>query len=156
MSFTITPNTLPSPEHWASQIAAHASLPDERLNTRLANIIITFAAKPLDNIPQACGDAGQAKATYRFIANERMDFDDLLQPIVDTTVDSCRGLSTILAVQDSTSLNYSHLHCTTGLGPLNDSATARGLHVHTTLAVRDDGVPLGRSDPSQTKKAING
>jgi hypothetical protein len=80
---------------------------------------------------------------YRFFANDRIDGADLLQPLVDTTSDSCRGLKTMLAVQDTTSLNFSTLRTTKDLGPLNDSERARGLHLHTTLAVRDDGVALG-------------
>lgn len=128
---------------WAAQVASQANFPDERLNTRFQNILATFASKPHDSIPQANGSAGQAKGTYRFLSNPRLEPDDLLQPLVDTTLDSLRGLPTILVVQDTSSLNYSSLEHTTGLGPLNDSPYARGLHLHTTLAVRPDGVVIG-------------
>jgi hypothetical protein len=149
-----------SSEVWAARIASHADLPDERLNTRLGAILATFAAKPSDSIPQANSCCSQAQAMYRFFANERFGFDDLLQPLVDTTVDLSRGLSGLLAVQDSSSLNYSGLKTTTGLGPLNDVATARGLHLHTTLAVRTDGVTVGLLGQSlwarsTTKRAKN-
>lgn len=130
-------------EVWAARIAGHASLPDERLTTRLGLILAAMAAKPSDSIPQASGSSSQAQAMYRFFANERIGPDDLLQPLADASMDACRGLKTMLAVQDTTSLNFSNLHTTTGLGPLNDSPTARGLHLHSTLAVRDDGVALG-------------
>ena len=130
-------------EVWAARIANHAELADQRLNTRLGMVITTLAAKPCDSIPQATSSCSQAQATYRFFSNQRIDFDDLLQPIADTTIDFCRGLPTLLAVQDSSSLNYSTLTSTTGLGPLNDSETAQGLHMHTTLALRPDGVALG-------------
>ncbi len=134
---------LSSPEFWAAEVGARAELPDERLNQRLAQILATFAQKPLDSIPQAAPTAGAAKAIYRFLDNERVRVDDLLQAVVRTTVESCRGQPRILAIQDSSSVNFSTLRCTTGLGPLNDSAHARGLHVHTTLAVREDGLALG-------------
>lgn len=130
-------------EVWAARIASHADLPDERLNTRLGAILTALAAKPCDSIPQANPSCSQAQAMYRFFANERFDFDDLLQPLADSTMDLGRGLQTLLAVQDSSSLNFSRLKTTAGLGPLNDSATARGLHMHTTLAVRADGVSVG-------------
>jgi hypothetical protein len=130
-------------ELWASRIAGHADLVDERLNTRLGLILTAFTARPSDSIPQASSSCSQAQAMYRFFANERIGPDDLLQPLVDATSDSCQGLKTMLAVQDTTSLNYSTLLTTTGLGPLNDSESARGLHLHTTLALRDDGVALG-------------
>lgn len=131
---------------WAAHVAEHAQLADERLDARLGLILAAMVAKPADSIPQASGNCGQAKATYRFLANERVEPDDLLQPIADATVDSVSGLKTVLAVQDTTSLNYSSLESTTGLGPLNDSSTAKGLHVHTCIAVREDGVAVGILD----------
>ena len=166
-----SPSSLANPvadtELWASRIASHASLPDERLNTRLGLLLAALSAKPCDGLPQACGCSSQAQAAYRFFANERIDPDDLLHPVVDATGDICRGLKTLLAVQDSSALNFSHLHTTQGLGPLNDSAKARGLHMHTTLAVRDDGITLGildqlfwkrpeegRSAPTRRQRAI--
>lgn len=133
-------------ELWASRIAGHASLADERLNTRLALLLSAMAAQPSDSLPQACGDSSQAQAAYRFFANQRISPDDLLQPVADATSDACRGLQTLLAVQDTSSLNYSTLRITQGLGPINDSPNARGLHVHSTLAIRPDGVTLGVLD----------
>lgn len=130
-------------ELWAARIAGHASLLDERLNTRLGLILSAIAAKPGDSIPQASSSSSQAQAMYRFFANERIDPDDLLQPVANAASDACRGLKTVLAVQDTTSLNFSKLRTTTGLGPINYSAKGRGLHLHTTLALRDDGVALG-------------
>jgi hypothetical protein len=133
-------------ELWASRIAGHACLADERLNTRLALVLSALAAQPSDSLPQACGDSSQAQAAYRFFANQRIAPDELLQPIADATGDVCRGLQTLLAVQDTSSLNFSTLRTTQGLGPINDSPRARGLHVHSTLAIRPDGVALGVLD----------
>jgi len=128
---------------WASNVAGFADLPDERLNTRFAQILATMAAKPLDSFPQACGSAGEAKATYRFFSNKRLTTAHFLQPLVDATADGCRGHAVVLSVQDTTSLNYTTLKTTKGLGLLNDSMRARGLHLHTTMALRTDGVPIG-------------
>jgi Transposase DNA-binding/Transposase Tn5 dimerisation domain len=128
---------------WASRIAGHAELADERLNTRLGVVLATLAAKPLDSIPQANSSCSQAQGMYRFFANQRIDFDDLMQPVADGTLDLCHDVKTLLAVQDSSSLNFTSLKTTTGLGPIGNAAKARGLRMHTTLAVRDDGVTLG-------------
>ena len=131
-----------SPEIWAARMYASAALPDERLNARLVDISSTFAAKPSDSIPQACGDWAQAKATYRFIENERVTMEELQQPVCDSTAKICAGLKEVFVIQDTTTLNYSNLAETTGLGPIcgNDS---RGLLLHSALAMREDGVPLG-------------
>jgi hypothetical protein len=149
-------NPVDDTELWASRIAGHASLPDERLNTRLGLLLTALAAKPMDGLPQACGCSSQAQAAYRFFANQRFAPDDLLQPVVDATSEACRGLQTLLAVQDTSSLNFSTLQTTKGLGPLNDSSKARGLHMHTTLAVRDDGVTLGILDQQYWARPVLG
>jgi hypothetical protein len=41
-------------------------------------LLIDLAAKPLDAFPQAAADWHQAKATYRFLANNRFAWEDLL------------------------------------------------------------------------------
>jgi hypothetical protein len=131
---------------WASKIAAFAELPDKRLNTRLASALATLAAHPEDSIPQAAGSWQKAKPIYRFLENERVNVASLLRPIADATAHGCTGQPVIYAIQDSTSLNYSHLTSTTGLGSLNDSDHARGIHLHSTIAVRQDGMVIGLLD----------
>ena len=52
----------------------------------------------------------------------------------------------MLCVQDATSLNFTRLGKTQGLGVIGSNQTgavARGLHLHRTLAVNPDVVPLG-------------
>ena len=127
---------------WAAHVAGQADFPDERLNSRFSIILATLANKPLDSFPQASKNSGQAKAIYRFLENKRLEQDHFLQPLVDTTSDACRGLPTVLAIQDSSSANYASLVATQGLGKLNDT-TALGLHFHTTIAVGLDGIVRG-------------
>src|SRR5258708_6716321 len=131
-----------APAVGAGRTAGQGDLPDERPNPRLATILTTFASRPLDAIPQAAGSAGQAKAIYRFLDNKRMGLEDFLQPLVDTTVDACRGLPMLLAIQDTSSASYPTLATTTGLGKLNDG-NVLGLFFHTTLAVDLEGVGRG-------------
>lgn len=135
--------TLSSDQLWAAQVAGHAALPDGRLNARFAQVLATLAAKPLDAFPQACSSLAETKGLYRFLSNKRLSYDLLLQPLVAATVAGLAGRDKILSIQDTSSFNFSTLSGTTGLGPLNDSKRARGLHVHTTLATRGDGVPIG-------------
>ena len=54
--------------------------------------------------------------------------------------------STVLCVQDGTSLNFTRRGQTQGLGAIGSNQTgalARGLHLHTTVAVTPEGLPLG-------------
>jgi hypothetical protein len=53
------------------------------------------------------------------------------------------SLPLVYVIHDTATFSYSSLKHTTGLGYVNDSDTARGLHCHTSLAIRPDGVALG-------------
>jgi Transposase DNA-binding/Transposase Tn5 dimerisation domain len=128
---------------WAAQIAAATPLPDARLNTRLQRLLTQLADKPLDAFPQAMSDWHQTKATYRFLANVRVESADLLTGLRDTTAAAFPSLPRIYVIHDTTTCSYSSLKHTTGLGYVNDLEAARGLHCHSSLALRPDGVALG-------------
>lgn len=130
-------------ELWAAGLAEHADLPDERLNQRLADILATFACKSHDSIPQACPTPAATKATYRFLSNHRVTVERLHDAVAAATVEQCRGRVTVLAVHDTTSLNYTAMTGTRGLGPVGSTGRSHGLYLHSTLALRPDGVALG-------------
>jgi hypothetical protein len=99
---TSLPTTL-----WAAQVAAATLLPDARLNTRLQQLLVHFDNKPRDAIPQAMNDAHQAKATYRFLANERFDANDLLTGLKTVTTQMLRGQSVVYVAHDTTTFSSS-------------------------------------------------
>src|SRR6266700_1573655 len=105
-----------SHQAWAARIAAAAVLPDQRLNSRLAIILKTLACQPNDSIPQAAGTWSRAKGMYRFFQNERFTHAPLVKAVADITVSACADHDRVYLLHDSSSLNYSSLKETTGLG----------------------------------------
>ena len=130
---------------WAEQVSSSAELPDERLQARLTTIIVNTIEHPSASIPQATGSAGQAKATYRFYANPRVTAN-LLR--LGFTTDTARAVEedVVLVVQDTTSLNFTGLHMIPELGPIDSGGLARGVHLHTTLALTVSGQVIGILD----------
>ena len=128
---------------WAAQVAAATPLPDARLNTRLERLLTHLAEKPLDALPQALPDCHQAKAAYRFLANERVGRDDLLTGWQASTAQGLRGQVVIYVAHDTTTFSYSSLKQTSGLGYISDLEAARGFHCHSSLALQSNGVALG-------------
>jgi hypothetical protein len=59
------------------------------------------------------------------------------------TVERIGQQAIVLAIQDTTDLNFSHHPKTKGLGPIGSQLFVQGLKVHSVLAVSEDGVPLG-------------
>jgi hypothetical protein len=131
---------------WAAQVATATDLPDQRLNSRLAAIIVNTIEHPNAAIPQASGSAGQAKATYRYYANPRVTAEALRLGFATDTARRCLDEEVILVVQDTTSLNFTPLHAIAELGPIDSGGKARGVHLHTTLAVTDSGHIVGILD----------
>jgi hypothetical protein len=132
---------------WAQRVAAAAALPDQRLNSRLSAIIADALDSPAASIPQATGgDAGQAKATYRFYQNPRVTSAHLNQGTALETAERCLEQPTILVVQDTTTLNFTALQRMAELGPIDSGHFARGMHVHSTLAMTVSGRVLGVLD----------
>ena len=132
------------PEDWVEEEFEKAELGDERLRKRLYEIVRDFYGKPQANIPQACRSRARTKAAYRFMDNEEITMGKILKAHYHTTVQRLRKEKTVLAVQDTTSLNYSTHPATENLGPIgyNKDKTI-GLMVHDTMVFNLEGTPLG-------------
>ena len=132
------------PADWVINEFAQAALPDERHRWRLQMITTAFAQKPTAPIPQACPGWAEAKGAYRFLANDRILADTIRQAHQQATLQRVKTHPVVLAVQDTTTLNYSTHPKTAGLGPLGSrSPKAIGLLLHSTLAITPGGQPLG-------------
>jgi len=131
---------------WSQQVAEAAHLPDRRLQSRLTAILVDTLEHPSASIPQATGDAGQAKAAYRFYSNPRVTAPALQRGCAAATAQRCLDHEVLLVVQDTTTLNFTGLHTIPELGPMDSGGLARGLHLHTALAVTTAGRVLGLLD----------
>ena len=128
---------------WAAQVAAVTPLPDARLNTRLEQVLNDLAARPQDAFPQAAANWHQAKAIYRFLDNNRFAWQNLLAGWQVTTTQQLPSQTLIYVAHDTCTFSYSTLKHTMGLGYINQLEAARGIHCHSSLVLRADGVVLG-------------
>ena len=129
-------------ESWAAVELRHARLGDARLNRRLVRVVEDLAAKPTASVPEASGTWAATKGAYRFWDSDRVTPEAIRAGHVSSTLERVGRHELVLAVQDTTSLDFAHHPKTKGLGPL-DNTHQRGMKVHSTLAVSSDGVPLG-------------
>ena len=137
---------LPEPG-WVHREFGGAKLGDHRLLQRLFDLATAFFARPTADIPQACASLARTKAAYRFFDHERTTMKTLLEPHRNATIDRMRREPIVLAVQDSSSLNYTTHRDMQGIGPIGSTVDGpQGLILHSTLAFRPDGLPLGILD----------
>lgn len=132
---------------WAEEEFGRCELPDARLQKRLLSLARDFYARPQANVAQACASRAKTKAAYRFLDHQQTTMDTLLQPHYRATEARLRSESIVLAVQDTTSLNYTAHAATEGMGPIGSTAHGpQGLHLHSTLVFSTQGTPLGFLD----------
>ena len=137
-------------QSWAANEFGGAPLGDARLSARLVESARHMAQWPMRAITGATNGArAVVKGHYRLIdqpAEGEVTVEHILAPHRERTLQRMRAEPTVLCLQDTTSLNFTGRAHTQGLGAMGSNQTgavARGLHLHTTLAVTPDGVPLG-------------
>lgn len=141
------PPPTPVAQSWEQEEFGQANLPDQRLNRRLQIMAGDFFARPTMNIPQACGSRAKAKAAYRFLDHPQVHLDSVLSGHYRATGRRVASYPVVLAVQDTTELNYTaHEQCEM-LGPIGDrQSRCVGLLVHDTMVYNLEGTPLGLID----------
>lgn len=133
-----------SEEGWLRREFGGARLGDPRLERRLLELGRDFFARPMANIPQACGSTARAMAAYRFFDNTKVTMDALLEPHRKATIDRMRREPVALVAQDSSSLNYTTHRAMEGIGPIGTTVNGpQGLILHSAMVFRPDGLPLG-------------
>jgi hypothetical protein len=132
---------------WAEKEFGASELGDKRKVKRLLTIARDFYARPQANIPQACNSRAKTKATYRFFEDRKNTMDKILQSHYETTLSRINKHKVVLAVQDTTTLNYSTHPATQDLGLIASRQEGIiGLIVHDTMVFNPEGTPLGLID----------
>lgn len=135
---------------WAQQEFGGAKLGDRRLSDRLVQSARTLATLPGQAFSGvARGDWAAVKGYYRLIDqpdDSQVSVEAILAPHRARTVQRMKAHQTVLCIQDGTDLNYTGLAQCDGLGVMGANQTGArglGLHLHSTLAVSTEGVPIG-------------
>jgi len=124
-------------EDWAKEVFGNAELGDKRLTNRLVSLSSQLSKHTGKSIVQSCeGDSGKLEGSYRFIRNDRVKAEQIAEAAFQSTARHCQVAGKILALEDSTTLSYSH-QVRKELGDLGGSkgSKKRGYWVHNVLAL---------------------
>src|SRR5688500_19116647 len=94
------------------------------------------------SLPQALGQTATLKAAYRFFDNADIAHESVLAPHVLSSIGRMRARPPVLAVQDTSYLDYATHRATEAVGAL-DGEGGHGMIMHTTLAVTPERLPMG-------------
>lgn len=138
---------LEDPADWVEDELGRVEFYDPRLTRRLFSLVRDFAGQLEAPIPQACKTKAKVKAAYRFFNNKRVRMDTILRAHIESTIERVKHHALALAVQDTTTLNYTMHPAAEGLGPINTKGdTLIGLILHDTMVFNPQGTPLGLLD----------
>ena len=135
---------------WAGNEFDGAPLGDLRLSRRLVKSASLQARQPMASFPSAAGaERAAVFGHYRMIdqsADSEVTPRNILAPHRARTLQRMQNQTEVLCVQDGTDLNFAdHGECK-GLGLISKnkaSAGTVGIHMHSMLALDEQGVPLG-------------
>jgi hypothetical protein len=128
--------------NWAEQEFSEIELGDVRRKKRLIELAGQRARKPNGSISESCGSKAATKAAYRLLDNEDVEADRILESHTSSAIQRARGKTVLLAIQDTTLLDYTRHRATQGLGYLHD-LMHQGMIVHSTLLVSPERIAYG-------------
>ena len=127
---------------WIKKEVEGTELPDQRLKSRLTQILTALSKDPERSIPAGCANWAEVLGCYRFFDNPRVSFDGILSGHRDATLERVRREALVLVVQDTTTITFSRT-VAVGLGGTARDVVTDPCHLHVSVAFSPARVNLG-------------
>ncbi|WP_305842330.1 IS4 family transposase [Photobacterium leiognathi] len=121
------------PTLWAQKQFGQADLNDPRRTQRLVALATSLAEQPGIPVSKLIISPADMEGAYRFIRNEQIKAEDIAEAGFYVTAQEALEQQTLLALEDTTSLSYSHRSIRDDLGHSNQGNRHRAMFVHSTL-----------------------
>lgn len=116
-----------------------AEFGDRRLNKRLSRLCEEMNESTSTSVAEMLSDPNQTKAYYRFVNNRKVEADKLIDIFRAHSEDLAQDYPVLLAIQDTTELDYTRNRARQGLGCL-DHSERKGFYLHNHLLVSPEGL----------------
>lgn len=124
---------LSEPSLWAQSNFQTAKLGDVRRTKRLVQLAAQLAAHTGQSIVQSLSSSADIEAAYRFVRNDNISPAAIAEAGFSATVQACKEFDCLLALEDTTSLEFSHHSVAQDLGHTTSRQHSSGLEAHTVL-----------------------
>ena len=122
-------------EDWAAMEYGRSSIPDGRLRTRLVYMGRQWEESPGAPVDAIFPQRAERTAAYRFLSNQQVTMDDILEPHREALTERCRQERTVLVAHGAVMLNHVSRRDRTGGFAVGG--------VRASLALTEGGRPLG-------------
>ena len=109
---------------------------------RLVTIAAAMAASPDQSLPKQAAEWADLKGAYRFLHHPKITPDAIQSEHRRLTRQACSSQPIVLALEDTTELDFTGHPATRGLGPIGNGG-GLGLLQHSVLAVEPTGEVIG-------------
>ncbi len=124
---------LSDPLAWAQSLFQQAQLGDLRRTQRLVQLSAQLAANTGKSMVQSLQSDADIEAAYRFIRNDNIPPQAIAEAGYQVTANLAQSFDCLLAIEDTTSLQFSHATVADELGHTTSKKSSRGLHAHSVL-----------------------
>ena len=129
---------------WAAREYARSPHPDGRIRRRIAAMGAAWLRRLGEPLPSIFPGRAEQTGAYRLLSNDAVRMEHILESHFEQTVERCGVERFVLAVQDTTTLNYDGLSKTSGLDSVGGGGKgSSGILAHFGVAVNAVGRPLG-------------
>lgn len=120
----------------------NVQLHDKRLKRRLKLMVDAAEKNPGASLPKQAGSPAELEGTYRFIENDQISPETILDSHVHCTVERCERQPFVFVVHDTTKFKFGGEKPRDGLGRLG-SEKSHGFYGHFSIGISPTGEPLG-------------
>jgi|GEM_PF-2560609 len=121
------------PTLWAQKQFGQAHLNDPRCTQRLVALAASLAEHPGVPVSKLIISPADMEGAYLFIRNEQIKAEDIAEAGFYVTAQEALEQQTLLVLEDTTSLSYSHRSIRDELGHSNQGNRHRAMFVRSTL-----------------------
>ena len=137
---------IPDKAHWTDiEYGCASTHPDGRVSQRIVLMGKAWARQPNDSTPVRFADEAARKGAYRLLSSDNASMDDILESHRQATVVRSAQCAHVLAVQDTTAVNYDTLKRSTA-GLTSIGGKGKGIMAHAQVAFSPHGRVLGVLD----------
>jgi hypothetical protein len=129
---------------WALDEYGHAQLGNQLRTRRLVTMAARIADAPAGTVTDAYRTGAEREGAYRFLANDRISVQALVDSSAEATLRRAVTLNHIVVPVDGSSLSFADPHGRRGMGSIGTHQQGgRGVKTMSAIGVSPDGTPLG-------------
>ncbi|WP_255523222.1 IS4 family transposase, partial [Xenorhabdus sp. PB62.4] len=125
-------------EQWAKETFQYADLGDSRRTKRLVKLASSLANHLGQSLVQSLKSPADIEAAYRFTRNQAINPHAIAEAGFVATAEQVKHYDCLLALEDTTSLEFTHPTVRDEMGHTTSNKRSRGMHAHSVLLFAPD------------------